>query len=31
MLPRALNGHSWYHDKFPEYPKERKVVVPFLL
>jgi 3-oxo-5-alpha-steroid 4-dehydrogenase 1 len=31
MLPRAVKGHAWYHDKFPDYPKERKVVVPFLL
>jgi len=31
MLPRALKGHQWYHDKFPEYPKGRKVIIPFLL
>ena len=31
MLPRAYKGHKWYHGKFPDYPKERKVVIPFLL
>ncbi|KAH7099031.1 3-oxo-5-alpha-steroid 4-dehydrogenase-domain-containing protein [Auriculariales sp. MPI-PUGE-AT-0066] len=31
MLPRALRGHEWYHDKFKDYPRERKAVIPFLL
>lgn len=31
MLPRAYKGHQWYLDKFAEYPKERKAVVPFLI
>lgn len=31
MLPRAYKGHQWYHSRFPDYPKERKVVVPFVL
>ncbi|TFL07148.1 hypothetical protein BDV98DRAFT_557346 [Pterulicium gracile] len=31
MLPRAWKGHKWYHQTFPHYPKERKVVVPFVL
>lgn len=30
MIPRAYKGHRWYHNKFPEYPKERKAVVPFI-
>ena len=31
MLPRAWKGHLWYHQKFRgEYPKERKVIIPFL-
>ena len=30
MLPRAYKGHRWYHEKFPDYPKERKAVVPFI-
>jgi 3-oxo-5-alpha-steroid 4-dehydrogenase 1 len=32
MFPRAYRGHQWYRSKFGEqYPKERKIVVPFLL
>jgi len=31
MLPRAIRGHQWYHRKFPNYPKERKAVIPFVL
>ncbi|KAH7334076.1 hypothetical protein B0J17DRAFT_675231 [Rhizoctonia solani] len=31
MLPRALRGHEWYHEKFSDYPKERKAVIPFLV
>lgn len=31
LLPRALAHHRWYNQKFPEYPKERKAVLPFLL
>ena len=31
MVPRAVKGHQWYHSKFPNYPKERKVVIPFLV
>jgi len=30
MLPRAYKGHKWYHAKFPDYPKNRKVVIPFV-
>jgi len=30
MAPRAIRGHQWYHDKFPDYPKGRKVVIPFI-
>ncbi|TFK51036.1 hypothetical protein OE88DRAFT_1660247 [Heliocybe sulcata] len=30
MLPRAWKGHKWYHEKFPDYPKERRAVVPFI-
>jgi 3-oxo-5-alpha-steroid 4-dehydrogenase 1 len=31
LLPRALAHHKWYQEQFPEYPKERKAVVPFIL
>ncbi|KAI0696670.1 3-oxo-5-alpha-steroid 4-dehydrogenase-domain-containing protein [Cerioporus squamosus] len=30
MLPRAYKGHKWYHNRFPDYPKERKAVIPFV-
>jgi 3-oxo-5-alpha-steroid 4-dehydrogenase 1 len=30
MLPRAYRGHKWYRSRFPDYPKERKAVIPFL-
>ncbi|KAF9643607.1 hypothetical protein BDM02DRAFT_3157401 [Thelephora ganbajun] len=31
MMPRAVRGHQWYHRRFPNYPKERKGVIPFIL
>ncbi|KAF5369500.1 hypothetical protein D9758_002510 [Tetrapyrgos nigripes] len=32
MVPRAYKGHQWYHERFGEsYPKERKIVIPFVL
>ncbi|WWC89212.1 uncharacterized protein L201_004130 [Kwoniella dendrophila CBS 6074] len=31
MLPRALKGHLWYKEKFDNYPKDRKAVIPGLL
>ncbi|KAJ7028711.1 hypothetical protein C8F04DRAFT_1118437 [Mycena alexandri] len=32
MYPRAYRGHLWYLNKFGDnYPKERKIVIPFLL
>ncbi|KAF8526057.1 3-oxo-5-alpha-steroid 4-dehydrogenase-domain-containing protein [Hysterangium stoloniferum] len=31
MLPQAWNGHKWYQRKFPNYPRERRAVIPFLL
>lgn len=30
LVPRAKNHHDWYHQKFADYPKERKAVFPFL-
>ncbi|KAH7883214.1 3-oxo-5-alpha-steroid 4-dehydrogenase-domain-containing protein [Phlebopus sp. FC_14] len=30
MIPRAYRGHRWYHETFPDYPKERKAVIPFI-
>lgn len=31
LLPRAVAHHRWYKQKFPEYPAERKAVLPFVL
>jgi 3-oxo-5-alpha-steroid 4-dehydrogenase 1 len=31
MFPRAWKGHRWYHTRFADYPKDRKVVIPFIL
>jgi 3-oxo-5-alpha-steroid 4-dehydrogenase 1 len=31
LVPRALNHHQWYKDRFPEYPKDRKAIFPFVL
>ncbi len=30
LVPRAIAHHKWYREKFSEYPKERKILVPFL-
>lgn len=30
MIPRAYKGHKWYHNRFADYPKERRAVIPFL-
>ena len=29
--PRALSHHAWYHEKFEDYPKQRKAIIPFVL
>ena len=31
LVPRALQNHRWYQEKFPDYPRERKAVIPYLL
>jgi protein-S-isoprenylcysteine O-methyltransferase Ste14 len=28
--PRAFTNHQWYKDKFPDYPKERRALIPFI-
>lgn len=30
LIPRAKNHHDWYKARFPEYPEERKVVLPYI-
>jgi 3-oxo-5-alpha-steroid 4-dehydrogenase 1 len=31
LFPRGLSSHSWYRKKFPEYPANRKAVIPFII
>ena len=28
--PRAHQHHIWYREKFPEYPPQRKAVIPYV-
>lgn len=30
LLPRALEHHRWYRATFPDYPRDRRALVPFL-
>jgi len=29
--PLALQNHLWYHDTCPDYPAERRAVIPHVL
>ncbi len=31
LVPRALAHHRWYRTGFPDYPTQRKALIPFLL
>lgn len=31
LIPRALDHHKWYKSTFPDYPSERKAIIPGLL
>lgn len=31
LSSRAFSHHKWYHNKFEDYPKDRKALIPFLL
>jgi 3-oxo-5-alpha-steroid 4-dehydrogenase 1 len=31
LFPRAVSSHNWYREKFPEYPVNRKAVLPFII
>jgi len=31
LVPRALSHHKWYKSTFPEYPKERKAILPWII
>jgi len=30
LLPRAIKHHYWYRKKFSDYPKERKIIIPYI-
>ena len=30
LVPRAWATHRWYRERFPDYPKERRVLIPFV-
>jgi 3-oxo-5-alpha-steroid 4-dehydrogenase 1 len=30
LLPRALSHHRWYKKQFPDYPPNRRAIVPFI-
>ncbi len=30
LFPRAIDHHRWYQKHFPDYPKSRKAIIPFL-
>lgn len=31
LTARSLRTLKWYHDKFPDFPKDRKAILPFIL
>jgi 3-oxo-5-alpha-steroid 4-dehydrogenase 1 len=31
LIPRALHHHRWYKEKFPDYPAQRKAVIPYII
>ena len=28
LAPRSYSNHLWYKEKFPDYPKDRKILIP---
>ncbi len=30
LAPRARSHHAWYHANFPEYPQQRKALIPWV-
>jgi len=30
LFPRAFSHHQWYQEQFPDYPKDRKAIIPFI-
>lgn len=31
LVPRALSNHRWYRRQFPDYPGDRKAILPYIL
>ena len=31
LAPRALSHHDWYQARFPDYPSERRALIPYIL
>ena len=31
LAPRAVDHHKWYRDTFPDYPTDRRALVPHVL
>jgi len=31
LVPRAFATQKWYRERFPEYPRERKVLIPYVI
>lgn len=31
LMPRAISHHRWYKETFPEYPKDRKAFMPYVV
>lgn len=30
FIPRAKQNHEWYKERFPDYPKDRRALIPFI-
>lgn len=30
LIPRAWSNHKWYREKFPDYPAQRRALLPFI-
>lgn len=30
LVPRAHSTHAWYKERFPDYPDDRKILIPFI-
>jgi hypothetical protein len=30
LVPRAAQNHRWYRETFPDYPRERRALIPWM-